>query len=61
MQFEKKTRIGSPKGIFGVLIKIILSVLVLAVIIILVDRINFPSPVKQIEKVIANENYKIIK
>ena len=61
MQFEKKTRIGSPKGIFGVLIKIILSVLVLAVIIILVDRINFPSPVKQIEKVISNENYKIIK
>ena len=61
MQFEKKTRIGSPKGIFGLLIKIILSVLVLAVIIILVDRINFPSPVKQIEKVIPNENYKIIK
>ena len=61
MQFEKKTRIGSPKGIFGMLIKIILSVLVLAVIIILVDRINFPSPVKQIEKVIPNEKYKIIK
>jgi len=61
MQFEKKTRIGSPKGIFGILIKIILSVLVLAVIIILVDRINFPSPVKQIEKVIPNEKYKIIK
>ena len=61
MQFEKKTRIGNPKGIFGIIIKIILSVLVLAVIIILVDRINFPSPVKQIEKVIPNENYKIIK
>ena len=61
MEFEKKTRIGNPKGIFGILIKIILTVLVLAVIIILVDRINFPSPVKQIEKVISNENYKIIK
>ena len=61
MQFEKKTRIGSPKGIFGILIKIILTVLVLAALIILVDRINFPSPVKQIEKVIPNENYKIIK
>ena len=61
MQFEKKTRIGSPKGVFGIIIKIILSVLVLAVIIILIDRINFPSPVKQIEKVIPNENYKIIK
>ena len=61
MDLKKKTRIGNPKGIFGILIKIILSVLVLAVIIILVDRINFPSPVKQIEKVIPNENYKIIK
>ena len=61
MQFEKKTRIGSSKGIFGILIKIILIVLVLAALIILVDRINFPSPVKQIEKVIPNENYKIIK
>jgi len=61
MQFEKKTRIGSSKGILGILIKIILIVLVLAVIIILVDQINFPSPVKQIEKVIPNENYKIIK
>ena len=61
MQFEKKTRIGSPKGIFGILFKIILLALVLAVLIILVDRINFPSPVKQIEKVIPNENYKIIK
>ena len=61
MQFEKKTRIGSPKGIFGILIKIILSVIVLGIFIILIDQINFPSPVKQIEKVIPNENYKIIK
>ena len=61
MQFEKKTRIGSSKGLLGVLIKIILSIVVLGIIIILVDRINFPSPIKQIEKVIPNENYKIIK
>tara|TARA_Y100000590_G_scaffold393628_1_gene472069 strand:+ start:301 stop:486 length:186 start_codon:yes stop_codon:yes gene_type:complete len=61
MQFEKKTRIGSSKGLLGVLIKIILSVVVMGIIIILVDRINFPSPTKQIEKVIPNENYKIIK
>ena len=61
MQFEKKTRLGSPKGIFGILIKIILSLLVLVIVLILIDRINFPSPVKKIEKVIPNENYKIIK
>jgi len=61
MQFEKKTRIGNPKGIFGILIKIILILLALVVAVILIDRINFPSPIKKIEKVISNENFKIVK
>jgi len=61
MQFEKKTRIGSPKNIFGILIKIILILFILATGIILIDRINFPSPVKKIEQVIPNENFKIVK
>jgi len=61
MQFEKKTRIGNPKGIFGILIKIILILLILIVAIILIDRINFPSPIKKIEKVIPNETFKVVK
>ena len=61
MQFEKKTRIGSTKGIFGILIKIILIFIVLGVAVILIDRINFPSPIKKIEDVISNDNFKIIK
>jgi hypothetical protein len=61
MQFEKKTRIGNPKGIFGILIKIILALAVLFIAIILIDRIDFPSPIKKIEKVIPNENFKIVK
>ena len=61
MQFEKKTRIGNSKGIFGILIKIILVFILFAVVIILIDRINFPSPVKKIEKIIPNENFKIVK
>ena len=61
MQFEKKTRIGSPKGIFGILIKIILIFIILGVAVILIDRINFPSPIKKIEKVIPNEQFKIVK
>ena len=61
MQFEKKTRIGSSKGIFGILIKIVLIILILLTAIILIDRINFPSPIKKIEKVIPNENFKIVK
>ena len=61
MQFEKKTRIGNPKGIFGILIKILLALVVLVIAIILIDRIDFPSPIKKIEKVISNENFKIVK
>ena len=61
MQFEKKTRIGSTKGIFGILIKIILIFIVLGVAVVLIDRINFPSPIKKIEDVISNDNLKIIK
>ena len=61
MQFDKKTRIGSSKGIFELLIKIILILIILVVSIVLVDRINFPTPIKKIEKVIPNENFKIVK
>tara|TARA_B100001996_G_scaffold152892_1_gene116335 strand:+ start:45 stop:230 length:186 start_codon:yes stop_codon:yes gene_type:complete len=61
MEFEKKTRIGNPKGIFGIMIKIILLIFILVISIVLIDRINFPSPTKKIEKVIPNENFKIVK
>ena len=61
MQFEKKTRTGSLRGIIKLFIKIILIFLALLFVIILIDRIDFPSPIKKIEKVIPNENFKIVK
>jgi|TARA_Y100000590_G_scaffold35113_1_gene38137 hypothetical protein len=61
MQFEKKTRIGNPKGIFGIFVKILLILVVFAIVIVLIDRIDFPSPIKKIEKVIPNENIKVVK
>tara|TARA_Y100000782_G_scaffold69750_1_gene75609 strand:- start:197 stop:382 length:186 start_codon:yes stop_codon:yes gene_type:complete len=61
MQFEKKTRVGSTSAIIKLLIKIILICLVLLIAVILIDRIDFPSPTKKIEKVIPNENFKIVK
>ena len=61
MQFEKKTRTGSLSSIVKILIKVILIFLVLLIAVILIDRIDFPSPIKKIEKVISNENFKIIK
>ena len=61
MQFEKKTRAGSMSGIAKLLIKVVLIFLGLLIAVILIDRIDFPSPIKKIEKVISNENFKIVK
>ena len=61
MQFERKTRAGNINSIIKVLIKIKLILLVLFIVFLLVDRIDFPSPIKNIEKVIPNENFKVIK
>ena len=61
MNFERKTTIGNPKGIFGIFVKILLILVVFAIVIVLIDRIDFPSPIKKIEKVIPNENIKVVK
>ena len=61
MQFEKKTRAGSMSGIAKLLIKVVLDFLALLIAVVLIDRIDFPSPIKKIEKIIPNENFKIVK
>jgi len=61
MQFEKKTRAGNMSNIVKLLIKVVLIFLALLVAVILIDRIDFPSPIKKIEKIIPNENFKILK
>ena len=61
MQFEKKTRAGSMSGIAKLLIKVVLFFLALLIVVVLIDRIDFPSPIKKIEEVIPNENFKIVK
>jgi uncharacterized membrane protein YvbJ len=61
MQFEKKTRVGSISAKIKLLIKIILICLILLIAVIFIDKIDFPSPTKKIDKVISNENFKIVK
>ena len=60
MKFHKRQ--GDRSSFFvKVLIKVaLISVLVFAVII-FVDKIDFPTPNKKIEKIIPNENFKIVK
>ena len=61
MQFTKKTSSGKLTSIGKFLIKVILVVFVLFLGVILISKIDFPAPNKKIEKIIPNENFKIIK
>ncbi len=61
MYFQKKQAIGKSNYLIKLLIKIALVFFLFFVILLLVDQINFPSPNKKIEKIIPNENIKIIK
>ena len=61
MQFQKKTTFGNFGGIIKLLIKVCLIIVVLFVGVILLDRIDFPSPIKKIENIISNENFKTVK
>ncbi len=61
MQFQKKTSIGNSNTIIKILIKLFLFFILFFVVAIFVDKIDFPSPNKKIEKTIPNENLKIVK
>ena len=59
MQFIKKTR-SSPSFI-SIVIKFAIFLAIIFGIIFLLNKIDFPAPKKEIEKIIPNENFKIVK
>ena len=59
MQFTRKT--SYSKSIIGLLLKLFLIAIVLIGIIFLLNKLDFPAPKKAIEKIIPNENFKIVK
>ena len=59
MQFIKKT--SSSQSILGIVTKLVLLLLVFFLIIFLLNKIDFPAPKKDIDKIIPNENFKIVK
>ena len=61
MYFQKKQAIGKSNYLIKLIIKIALVFFLFFIILLLVDQINFPSPNKKIEKIIPNENFKIVK
>ena len=59
MQFVKKT--SSSRSIIGVITKVALVTVVIFLAVFLLNKIDFPAPKKEIEKIISNENFKIVK
>ena len=59
MQFIKKT--SSRVNFLGLIIKLTLVLVAIIGIVFLLNKIDFPSPIKEIDKIIPNENFKIIK
>ena len=61
MQFYKKTSIGSSINPLKIVIKVVVILAIIFGILLLVSKINFPSPNQLIEKKIPQENLKIVK
>ena len=61
MKFERLTTVNKSNTLTKILIKITLLFLLFFIVIVLFDKIDFPSPNKAIEKNIPNENLKIVK
>ena len=58
MQFSKNTSSGTGKRFF---FKVILVLIIMIGGVVLLGKIDFPSPNKEIKKIIPNENLKIVK
>ena len=60
MQFNKNSSSGKM-NIVGLVIKSIFGLVVILGLIFFINKIDFPAPEKEIEKIIPNENFKIVK
>ena len=59
MQFYKKT--SSSKSLVGITIKLTLILLFILGIVFFLNKIEFPAPIKDIQKIIPNEKFKTVK
>ena len=69
MQFTKKTssssgvtkKTSSSSSVLVFAVKLGLVLVVIIGVIFLLNKIDFPAPKNEIEKIIPNENFKIVK
>ncbi len=59
MQFYKKT--SSRKSLIGIIIRLTLILITILGIVFFLNKIEFPAPIKDIQKIIPNEKFKIVK
>tara|TARA_B100001057_G_scaffold308313_1_gene308413 strand:- start:3943 stop:4122 length:180 start_codon:yes stop_codon:yes gene_type:complete len=59
MQFTRNT--SSARRISSLIIKLGLIIVLFLGSVFLLSKVDFPSPKKEIEKIIPNENFKIVK
>ena len=59
MQFTRNT--SSAKRVSGLIIKLGLVIVLFLGALFLLSKVDFPAPKKEIEKIIPNENFKIVK
>ncbi|MDC3341636.1 hypothetical protein OAV64_01215 [Candidatus Pelagibacter sp.] len=60
MQFNKNTSSGRT-NIVGLVIKSIICLAIILGLAFFINKVDFPAPKKEIEKIIPNENFKIVK
>ena len=60
MQFTKNTSSGKT-NIIAIIIKSMIGLVVILALVFLINKVDFPAPKKEIEKIIPNENFKIVK
>ena len=61
MQLSKNTSTGKIGNLLRALIKVTLFLIIIFVVVTLLNKIDFPSPNKEVEKIISNEKLKIVK
>ena len=61
MEFKRNTRNSGLSSVGKLVVKILIFLILIFIAVVLIDKIDFPAPNKKIEKIISNENFKIIK
>ena len=59
MQFTRNT--SSGRRVFSLVIKLGFIIVLFLGAVFLLSKVDFPAPKKEIEKIIPNENFKVVK